>query len=220
MSSKGIVLASGVAVGIIAIAGIALTNKSLNNHTVLSTMTLTADVTSGTVPFNVTFTADALDSAGSGVPGITIYLKDTASSTIISMGETNSNGKASTTVAISKAGTYVFTATANGITSNAITITANAPTSKLLFKQSGLPSGISWGVTTEGATFTAPADDNSIIDAGTYTYGTFTYKIISPSGYSATPSSGSGSLSVIDEEVVFIQFTAIEPTLSSITLSD
>ncbi|MGC8631961.1 MAG: YncE family protein [Thermoprotei archaeon] len=92
---------------------------------------------------------------------------------------------------------------------------APTPTSYAVsFTESGLPSGTSWSVTLNGQTqssttftitFTVPA-------------GTYQYSVVSVSGYSSSPSSG--SVAVSDATTEAIIFTAVAPVTYPVTFSE
>lgn len=85
--------------------------------------------------------------------------------------------------------------------------------SKLIFSESGLPKGTTWSV---GIGSNVEVSNSSVIVFYVMN-GTYNYLIYSPSGYSASPSSG--SVTVTGPDTVMISFTA-QATGGSFTTSD
>ncbi|MGC8632141.1 MAG: DUF7619 domain-containing protein, partial [Thermoprotei archaeon] len=95
--------------------------------------------------------------------------------------------------------------TVSGTTSEAIVFTKVSPTTyPVTFTESGLPSGTTWSVTLNGNTQSSTTSTITFNEPA----GTYQYSIGSVSGYTASPSSGSVTVSgTTSEAIAFTQIT-------------
>ena len=107
-------------------------------------------------------------------------------------------------------------AVAGANVNRAVTFTAIPPTTyTVTFTESGLPSGTSWSVTLNGA----PESSTTSTISFTEPNGTYSYTVGSVSGYTASPSSGSVTVSGASVSKA-VTFTAIPPTTYTVTFTE
>jgi len=204
------------------VAGYSVTSNGAGNVTLDNAFVFVA-VTYAAIPpktYTVTFTEAGL--ASGAVWSITLN------------GLTEFSG--TTTVAfVEPAGTYSYTVGAvlgyatpsggsvkvtNANVGVSVTYTAlpPPPTYALAFSESGLPSGTSWTVTVNGASYTSTTSTINVTGLAT---GTYTYSVEAVTGYTASPDGGTVDISTSDQSVS-VTFTAVPtpPPTYTITFTE